>query len=292
MRALNTVRRGVYSGDGVTLSGLEAGPADGPLVILLHGFPEDAQSWRRQIDDLATAGLRVLALDQRGYADSGRPAGQGAYHIDHLASDVAAVATSLGHDRFDLVGHDWGGVVAWWLAMRRPERLRKLVILNAPNPGAMAKYLRRSPAQLLRSAYIGLFQLPAVPEFLLGVGRSAILAGVLRRSSRRGAFSEDELDRLRAQWRIPGAMTAMLNWYRTLKPARRSSGASRRHRIAAPTLILWGAQDRFLGRGLAQASADLCERAEVRILEDATHWLHHEQAEVIDAAIVRFLRAS
>ena len=280
------IRRGVYAEDGVRLSGLEAGPAGAPLVILLHGFPEDAQSWEVQIAALAAAGRRVVALDQRGYGDSDRPEGRAAYRLGRLVADVAAVAASLREERFDLVGHDWGGVVAWAVAARHPVRVRRLVILNAPHLAAMRSYLRRSPLQFLRSAYIALFQLPFLPELLLGLGDHALLARVLKRSSRRHAFGHAELARLRRGWRASGAMTAMLNWYRALPADRLDGGAVR---VSAPTLILWGAKDRFLGRGLATAGAALCDDARIAWLEHATHWLHRDEPEAVSEAIVRFL---
>ena len=281
-------RRRLAAAEGIGLSVLEGGPADGPLVILLHGFPEDARSWAPQIEALATAGLRVAAPDQRGYGDSDRPRGRRAYRLDLLADDVAALAASLGRERICLVGHDWGGVVAWWFAVRHAERLDRLVILNAPHPSAMTAYMLRAPSQILRSAYMAAFQLPAIPEALLRMGDGALLARVLRRSSRPGTFPPAELDRLRASWNAPGAMTAMLNWYRALglKP-----GSSSAHRVHAPTLVLWGARDAFLQRGLAQASAAFCDRPQLRMLEDAGHWVQREAPQAVDAALTAFLTA-
>jgi len=287
-------RRSLRPAAGVTLSCIEAGPDDGPLVILLHGFPEDAQSWSPQVEALAAAGFRVLAPDQRGYGASDKPAGIEAYLIDTLAADVIALAASLGRERFDLVGHDWGGVVAWWVGVRHPERLGRLAILNAPHPKAMQVYMRRVPVQALRSLYMAAFQLPTLPEAALGAGNFALLTRVLVRTSRPGAFSAADLARYRQAWAAPGAMTAMLNWYRALRLKQRTTAPSprtpRSRRIAVPTLVLWGARDAFLGRGLAAASAALCDDARLLYFETASHWLQQEEPQQVAAALVAFLK--
>ena len=282
-----TIRRSTRCGaDGIGLSVLEAGPAEGPPTILLHGFPEDALSWRTQIDRLAGAGLRILAPDQRGYGASDRLKEIRAYTLDRLSADILALADGFGVRRFHLVGHDWGGVVAWWLATHEPERIERLVILNAPHPGAMGAYLRRSPLQMLRSSYILTFQPPGLPEATLGAAGFSILKRVLDRSSRPGAFSRAEMARLAAAWGAPGAMTAMLNWYRALRfaPILRDMP-----RVQAPTLILWGSRDAFLQPGLAAAAAAMCGRARLIRLEEAGHWLQHEEPERVATLIRDFL---
>lgn len=279
-------RRQRIAGAGVMLSCIEAGPERGPLVILLHGFPEDGESWRPQIEALAQAGHRVLAPDQRGYGDSDKPRGVAAYRLDVLARDVVALADQLGRERFDLVGHDWGGLVAWWTAAAYPERVRRLAILNAPHPGVARRYLDAHPSQRRRSAYVGFFQTPMLPEFLLGRGDSRLLVEVLRRTSRPGAFSEADLERYRRAWAEPRTLTAMLNWYRALRPGRLPPVP---REVRAPTLVIWGAEDAFLERGLGEASLGLCEQGRAVWLEHATHWVHHEEAEAVNRDLVAFL---
>jgi pimeloyl-ACP methyl ester carboxylesterase len=279
-------RRRVSAAGGVSLSCIEAGPADGPLIILLHGFPEDAQSWSAQIEALAAAGHHVLAPDQRGYADSDKPKGVAAYGLDLLADDVIALADGLGYVQFDLAGHDWGGAAAWWTATRNPERVRRLVILNGPNPVAMKSYLKSSASQRRHSAYIAFFQLPILPELSLRAGGFASLTRTLTRSSKPGAFSPADLERYRGQWGQPGALTAMLNWYRALKVKPRARPSNR---VVTPTLILWGAGDAFLERGLAEACAKMCDEVRLVFLEDATHWVLHEQPDAINADLIPFL---
>ncbi|MGX7705709.1 alpha/beta fold hydrolase [Methylobacterium sp. Gmos1] len=278
---------------GLTLNIAESGPADGPLTILLHGFPETWWSWRHQIGPLAAAGMRVVAPDQRGYGLSSRPDGISAYHLDRLAEDVIGLADALGPDsgqgaRFRLVGHDWGGLVAWWVASRYPERLERVAILNAPHPDVFGAYARRHPSQVLRSFYVGLFQIPGLPEALLRAGDCAALRRALTNSSRPGAFSPHDLDLYAAAWRRPGAITAMLNWYRALRLPREPA----RGPIRLPVLVLWGERDTALERGLAAESLRLCTQGAARYFPAATHWLQHEEPQAVNDALIGFLTAS
>lgn len=274
--------------DGIRLHLAEAGPEDGPPTILLHGFPEFWFGWRHQIGPLAGNGLRLLVPDQRGYGLSDRPRGLAAYHLDRLAADVVALADACGAGRFRLVGHDWGGLVAFWVASLHPERVERLAVLNAFHPGVFSPYLRAHPGQLLRSAYAGLFQVPRLPERLLTARDSALLRALMRRSARPGTFGPAELDRYAREWARPGAVTAMLDWYRALARLPRV-----RHPppVTAPTLILWGERDAALQPGLATASLALCERGRLQRFPDATHWVQHEAPEAVNAALIDFLHA-
>ncbi len=265
----------------------EAGPADGPPVILLHGFPEFWFGWRHQIPALAAAGLHLLVPDQRGYNLSGKPAGLAPYHLDRLAADVLALADARGIGRFRLVGHDWGGLVAWWLASHHPERLERLAILDAPHPGIVDAYVRRHPGQWLRSWYVGFFQLPRLPEAYLLARGGAPLRRALVRTSAPGTFDEAELARYARAWAQPGAMTAMLGWYRALMRLPRRPAP----RVEAPTLVLWGRRDHALQPGLAEASLALCARGRLLALPEAGHWLQHEASARVNAALAEFLTA-
>ena len=272
----------------VSLHCVEAGPAEGPLAILLHGFPEFWYGWRHQIGPLAAAGFSVVAPDQRGYDLSDKPAGIEAYTLDRLAGDVVGLADALKRERFCLVGHDWGGVVAWRVAARWPERVERLAILNAPHPRAFGPYMRAHPGQMLRSAYVGFFQLPLVPEAVLSAGGFALMRQALLRSSRPGAFTPEDLARYEAAWREPGALTAMLNWSRALRVKPERAGGER---IRCPTLVIWGRRDAALDSGLAEASAALCDDARIIWHDRATHWVQHDEAEAVSAALVDFLKA-
>jgi pimeloyl-ACP methyl ester carboxylesterase len=273
--------------NGVTLHCVEAGPADGPLVILLHGFPEFWWGWRYQIGPLAEAGCRVLVPDQRGYNLSDKPEGRRAYDLDALAKDVVGLADALGRQTFSVVGHDWGGLVAWWTASRFPDRVAKHVALNAPHPQVAGAYMRSHPSQMLRSMYVGFFQIPRLPEAMLSANHHRSLKDALLRTSRPGTFTDEDVAHYEEVWAQPGALTAMLNWYRALplKPAMKEAA------VRPPTLVVWGSKDRFLETGLAEASLALCETGSIRWIESATHWVQHEEPEAVNAALVDFLKA-
>ena len=269
------------SPNGMRLHVALAGPADGPLVVLLHGFPEFWYGWRHQIAALAEAGLRVVAPDQRGCNLSDKPSGSAAYRLDTLADDVAGLATALGRKRFAVVGHDWGGVVAWQFAARFPQRVTRAAILNAPHPATLRSYARRHPSQLAKSWYVAFFQLPALPELALRADGFWVLRRVLRRTSRPGTFSGADFAHYREAWAEPGALTASLNWYRALRLAAAPPA------VRVPVRVIWGDRDAFLDRGLAEAAAALCEDCEVFHLPGATHWVQHEEAPQVNRLLIR-----
>lgn len=262
-----------------------AGPERGPLVMLLHGFPEFWYGWRHQMTALARAGLRVVAPDQRGYGLSDKPAGIAAYALDSLADDVLAVADEFERSEFALVGHDWGGIVAWHLCGRDPHRITRAVILNAPHPASFAAFAMRHPVQLRKSLYAGFFQMPWLPEMALSANGYAALRRALSGSSRQGTFEDAELDQYLQAWSEPGALSAMLNWYRAALLARPRTG-----RIDVPLRVIWGDADDALESGLAEAAVAYCHRGEVIHLPDATHWLHHEAPARINRLIIEFLK--
>jgi epoxide hydrolase 4 len=273
--------------NGIRLHVIEAGPPDGPPVVLLHGFPEFWYGWKHQIGPLADAGYRVVAPDQRGYADSEKPRPVSAYGLDTLADDVAGLIASLGVPPAAAVGHDWGGIVAWWLAIRRPDLVRRLVVLNAPHPVAFRRYLATSPRQLLKSWYTFYFQLPWLPEVLFRRRNWKGLTESMRATSRPGTFSDADLDRYRAAWSEPGAMTAMIHWYRAamrVPPAPRDDV-----RVHVPAMLIWGAKDKFLDRGLTKPSLAHCDCATLEVIKEATHWVQHEEPEQVNRLLVDFL---
>lgn len=271
------------NGGPIRLHVVQAGPADGPLVILLHGFPEFWYGWRHQIEPLAGAGCRVWVPDQRGYNLSDKPDGISAYKIDTLAADVIGLIDAAGVEKAVVVGHDWGAAVGWWVAAMYPERIARLVVLNVPHPAVMKRFASRNVDQMLRSWYIGFFQFPELPETLARLGNWMVLAQTLRTSSRPGAFSEADLNEYRTAWSQPGAFRAMVNWYRAAlqRPPARNVAI----RITVPTLLIWGVRDRFLKRDMAQPSIDLCNNGQLVFFETATHWVQHEEAERVTELI-------
>jgi pimeloyl-ACP methyl ester carboxylesterase len=263
-----------------------AGPKDGPLVMLLHGFPEMSFGWRHQLGPLAAEGFRVVAPDQRGYGHSSKPAGVSAYALDVLAQDIVALAAALGRQSARLVGHDWGGIVAWQLLTDRPAFVERAVILNAPHPATMLPLLVRRPWQAIRSTYIGAFQLPWLPEAALRAHDHALLAQAMQRSSRPGTFSEDELRVYREAWSLDGALTGMLNWYRAI-PLAPSLG---NRRVASPVRVIWGDRDIALDADLADMAMGRCDQGQVFHLRGASHWLHHEETARVNDLVLRFLQ--
>jgi pimeloyl-ACP methyl ester carboxylesterase len=271
-------------GDGVRLHVVEAGPRGGQPVLLLHGFPECWACWRYQIAPLAAAGLRVIVPDQRGYNLSDRPPSLGAYRLDRLTRDAVALLDDVGVDRTVVVGHDWGGMVAWWLAITEPQRVSALVACNIPHPVVMRRFMWRDPAQRRRSWYIYFFQLPLLPELWLGRHGFRVLRRMLRGTSRRGTFDDDILEVYRGSWSRPGALTSMLAWYRAA--LRRPLGTPERAEVVAPTTIVWGARDRALGVDMVAPSLALCRGGRSRIVDDATHWIQHEEPELVTRTIL------
>ncbi len=272
--------------NGIELHAVAAGPADGPLVVLLHGFPEFAYGWRRQIGPLAAAGLRVIAPDQRGYSLSDKPDGITAYAIDVLADDVLGLARTLGRERFAVVGHDWGAAVAWHLAARNPERVERVAVLNGIGVTAGRAYAQGRPSQMLKSWYMGFFQAPGLPELALRVADFAWLRSAMIRSSRPGTFGAEDFRCYKEAWARSGALTAMLNWYRALRLYARSLPPEQ---MRVPMRIVWGDHDAFLERGMVEAGLGLCERGEAFHLPEATHWVQHEEPEQVSQLLLEFL---
>lgn len=267
--------------NGVTLHVAQAGPEDGPLIILLHGFPEFWYSWRRQSPALAGAGFRVWAPDQRGYNLSEKPRGVRNYDLDTLSRDVVGLIDAAGAAKAHVAGHDWGAAVAWWLGMNRPDRLRKLAIMNLPHPAVFLSFLRAHPTQMLKSWYMLFFQAPYLPElFVRKVGKL-----IARRGSRPGAFSEEDLERYQEAWDRRGAMTAMIDWYRAA--ARRGGYRSVSDpTVRVPTLMIWGEDDPVLDRRMAEPSVGLAEEGRLVRLPGITHWVQNEAPERVNRLLI------
>src|SRR6187551_1613952 len=240
----NGLREGYAEVGEATLHYVEAG--DGPMVVLLHGFPESWYGWRQQIAPLVEAGFRVVAPDLRGYNLSSKPDSFAEYTADKPADDVRGLILALGAESAMVVGHDWGGSVAWTLAMNHPEVVDRLVILNAAHPRKLNEGLR-SPRQLLRSWYFFYFQTPKLPERRARRRNWRFFKRFLRDA--RPAYTAEELDRYVQAWSQPGAAKAIIDYYRA---AVRLGSKQEVRTISAPTLVIWGEGDRYLGRKLAE----------------------------------------
>jgi pimeloyl-ACP methyl ester carboxylesterase len=276
--------------NGIKLHVVMAGPKDGQPVFLLHGFPEFWYGWRKQIEPLAKAGYRVIVPDQRGYNLSDKPKGVKAYSLDKLVADILGLIDALGYKKVNLIGHDWGAVVAWAFAIWHPERLYKLGILNVPHPAVMMNFLRRGdPEQLRRSWYVFAFQIPWLPEYFLRKNDWRNAVRVLRGSGKIHTFTNEDITEYKKAWSQPGAMTAMLNWYRAI--GRHRPKMPDGSRVKVPTLMMWGMQDIALSHRMARPSMDYCEDGKLVFFEDATHWVQHDAAEDVTTCLLDFLRS-
>ncbi|MGI8507068.1 MAG: alpha/beta fold hydrolase [Solirubrobacteraceae bacterium] len=284
------VRHGNADLDDVRLHYVEAG--EGPLVVLLHGFPEFWFSWRFQIPALAAAGFRVVAPDMRGYNLSSRPADVAAYDIDRLAADIRDLIHERGAESAFLVGHDWGAAVAWAAAMNHPEVVERLAILNVPHPRRMLRGLRQ-PRQAVKSWYMFFFQLPWLPERLVRAGSWFFFRYGFEHDARPGAFTPQDISQYVEAWQQPGAATAMINYYRGIFRQSPKRAEGRLRVVQAPTLVIWGERDRYLGAELAEPDrADVPHLEGVIRLPGASHWVHHDEPERVGQLLVEFLGAA
>ncbi len=276
--------------NGVTLHCAEAGPGDGPLLILLHGFPEFWFAWRDYFGPLAEQGFHVVAPDLRGYNLTSKPLGAEAYRLAVAADDIFALADVLGRRTFQVVGHDWGAAVAWRMAGLGPERLTGAAMIQAPHPAVWRRAMREDRDQRQMSRYVQILRLPWLSEMALKLGDYAALAKAFKSSKRPEAFSPEVLAAYREAWRQPGALTSMLNWYRALflhEPPMPEPGS-----LKPRILVLWGERDEFAVPQLVQESAALCADVRVRHFPEATHWIIHDEPGTVQEALIGFLRRS
>ena len=267
-----------FERDGLVFDVSDTGAPDGEVVVLLHGWPQDRRCWNDVSAGLVDEGFRVLAPDQRGYSPGARPGGRSAYRMTELVGDVQALVAASGADRVHLVGHDWGGAVAWAFAERHPELLRSLTVLSTPHHRALASAARRAD-QALRSLYVLAFQVPWLPELVL----SRTLPVVLRGSG----LPEHHIHRYAARLRDRAALSASLAWYRAIPLPRMAARPEQSHgrAVTVPTTYLWGRGDPALGREAAERTADHVT-GDYRFVElEAGHWLPETRAAEVVAAI-------
>jgi pimeloyl-ACP methyl ester carboxylesterase len=278
------LREGYAEIGDVRLHYVEAG--EGPLVLLLHGFPEFWYGWRQQIQPLAAAGFRVVAPDMRGYNLSSRPKGVAAYEISRLAADIQKLIGELGAETASLVGHDWGGSVAWATAINHPEVVERLAILNAAHPRKLSQGLHH-PDQLRKSWYFFFFDFPDLPEAVVHADHWHFFRHFLRDA--RPAFTPAQTERYIEAWSQPGAASGMINYYRSSVRASQKKAEAALRPIKAPTLVIWGQRDRYLGPELAEPEHDDVPNLDrVERLPDASHWVHHDEAERVTELLIDF----
>ena len=273
----------------VRLHYVEAG--EGPLVVLMHGFPEFWFSWRFQIPALVAAGFRVVAPDMRGYNLSSRPPEVAAYDTDRLAADVRDLIRERGAERALIAGHDWGAAVAWITAMNHPEVVERLAILNVPHPRRMLQGLRR-PRQLAKSWYMFAFQVPWLPERAARARRWWGWRQLFEREAKPGAYTPQDIERYVEAWSQPGAPRGMLNYYRSALRQTPRRAEARIRPTQAPTLVIWGEGDRHLGAELAEPDPeDVPNLERIVRLPDASHWVHQDEPERVSELLVEFFSA-
>jgi epoxide hydrolase 4 len=279
------LREGYVDLGDVTLHYVEAGT--GPLVVLLHGFPEFWFGWRLQIAPLVAAGYRVVAPDTRGYNLSSKPEGSEAYTVDLLADDISRLIRALDGEPARLVGHDWGGSIAWTTAMNHPEVVDRLVILNAAHPRRLSEGLHH-PSQLRKSWYFFFFATPGLPENVVHKRNWHFFRHFLHDAN--PAYTPEEMERYVDAWSKPGAAAAMINYYRASVRQSQKEALAKLRPISAPTLVIWGDRDSYLGSDLAEPHAeDVPNLDRVERLADASHWVHHDEAERVNRLLIEFL---
>ncbi len=272
--------------NGIKLHTAFSGPKDGTPVILLHGFPDTWFGWESQIQALSSEGFRVIVPDQRGYNLSDKPKGKANYRMNILSQDILGLADTLGLDRFQLAGHDFGALVSWSIAMFSPERLNSLVIANVPHPHVMQKYLRNNFAQLRKSWYAFFFRIPKLPEKFVRRKNWNLLISAMAKG-----LSEEEKNRYREAWAQENAITSMINWYRAIS-VRSNSQSKTSSRITVPTLILWGKKDPHISYEMAQLSVDVCEDGQLITFEEASHWVHQDEPDRFNQLMIDHIKSN
>lgn len=278
----------VRSVNGIRLHTVAAGDERDPLVVLLHGFPEFWYGWRHQLEALVDAGYRVLVPDQRGYNLSEKPDGVGSYRTKECSRDIAELIATEGRASAYVVGHDWGGLVGWDLALRHPTTVDRLAVVNAPHPIVYRQHLVADLEQLRRSWYAAFFQLPWLPEFACRIDDYRFLERALRETAAPGAFTDAELAHYRRAWEQDGALTGMLDWYRA---AARTPSLPPQERVDVPTLLVWGERDVALTASLAVDSDQRCERSRLERFPETSHWVQHERPERLTELLLEAFEA-
>lgn len=263
----------------------------GPDVALcLHGFPESRYSWRHQLPLLASLGWRAVAPDLRGYGQSSRPRHKADYRIEHLIADAAGLFDVLGARRRLLIAHDWGALIAWAFAMERTRPLDGLVIMNVPHPAVYLAAMRRSPAQWRKSWYVAFFQLPGLPEAALTAnGAAAVARAFTGMAIDKSRFPPEVTDRYRQNALIPGALTAMINYYRANTATLGRYAPGKAPVIEVPALMLWGEADAALGLELTEGYEGLVRDFTLRRFPGVSHWVQQEAPEAVNAALAGWL---
>ncbi len=285
---------------GVELDVAIAGDPASPPLVFLHGFPESHRTWRKVMPDLARD-FRVAAPDQRGFGGSDKPEGVEAYKTDRILEDLLALADALSLGRFTLVGHDWGGAIAWLAALRHPDRIRRLVIVNAPHPYVFQTSLIEDEAQRAASQYMNAFRNPAMEQGIARMGMAAFYEKTFGSHTDLSLIPAEERQAYLDDWSRPGALTAMLNWYRasplvvsmvgeTVDPAKVMKLDPAQLRVRMPHLVIWGMNDQALLPVSRATLGDYCDDLTVCEIKDADHWVVHQKTDEVIGFLHDFLQ--
>ena len=268
----------------------------GKLIMFVHGFPEFWYEWKDQLAEFGRD-YQAVAPDMRGYNLSAKPAEVDQYQIKYLVEDLRELAETLGHKKFIMVAHDWGGVIAWVFAMAHPEILEKLVIINAPHPAVFQRELRANPAQQKASQYMLMFRSPQAEQMLSANNYALLVQVVLREGLKTGAFTEEDKEAYLAAWAQPGALTGGLNYYRAAQvgpptPGEDAQGFTAEFgslEVKVPTLVIWGEKDEALLTGNLEGLDKFVPNLTIRRIPDATHWVTHEKPAQVNQYIREFI---
>ncbi|PAA86653.1 hypothetical protein BOX15_Mlig013242g1 [Macrostomum lignano] len=272
----------------ITLHCIENGDPRKPLLLLVHGFPEFWFSWRHQLDSDLAKNYRIVAIDMRGYGDSDKPRGVENYRIEKLVEDIRQAINSLGYDKCYLAGHDWGGAVVWSFAMAHPGMVTKLAVLNCPHPVAFQTYIRSNLTQFLKSWYMFFFQLPCFPEWL--ITRQDLVSMDI---ALKGVVNQQELDAFKYTFSSATALTGPINFYRAAfrYPSRGAEGGSRKQ-LTVPTMLVFGANDKYITQEAAKLSGKYCSQMEFQLVPQASHWVQQDAPDQVNRLLIRFFGSS
>lgn len=282
--------------NGVRLHYVTAG--EGKLIMFVHGFPEFWYEWKNQLAEFGHD-YQAVAPDMRGYNLSSKPAGVDQYQVRYMVEDLRALAEKLGHKKFTLVAHDWGGAIAWAFAIAHPDYLEKLVIINAPHPGVFQRELRDNPAQQKASSYMLMFRSEQAEQTLSANNHALLVQIVLGEGLKNGVFTEEDKKAYIEAWSQPGALTGGLNYYRAARVGPPTGGDSNAANFAAgmpslnvkvPTLVIWGEKDTALLTGNLEGLDKYVPNLTIKRIPDGTHWVIHEKPALVNSYIREFIK--
>ncbi|GMT35841.1 hypothetical protein PFISCL1PPCAC_27138, partial [Pristionchus fissidentatus] len=276
----------------VRLHYVEEGDKSKPLLLFVHGYPEFWYSWRYQIKHFAKT-HHVVAIDQRGYGDSDKPSEIDDYSAKLLAKDVKEVIEKLGHKKAILVGHDWGGAVAWFTTLIYPESISKLIIMNCPHPGAFEKVMMAVKKQILKSWYIGFYQVPWIPEATMALDDYEPIEYAFRSDfaglKNKQNVTDEDIEAWKATFSKKGAMSPPINYYRALVKDRNENKDIISRIVKPPTLIIWGEEDPFLTIECAAFSEKMCLKGKIEYVPGSSHWVQQDHPEKVNEIMEKFI---